>query len=48
MQVHGLRTNRELLSGILRHPEFLAGRTDTHFLERNEPAAIVAGLRANF
>ncbi|MFM8410153.1 MAG: acetyl/propionyl/methylcrotonyl-CoA carboxylase subunit alpha [Alphaproteobacteria bacterium] len=47
MQVHGLRTNRELLSGILRHPEFLAGRTDTHFLERHEPASIVAGLRAS-
>jgi len=47
MEIHGLRTNRELLSGILRHPEFLAGRTDTHFLLRNEPAAIVAALRAS-
>jgi acetyl/propionyl-CoA carboxylase alpha subunit len=47
MEIHGLRTNRELLSGILRHPEFLAGRTDTHFLERNAPASIVAGQRAS-
>jgi len=33
-RIHGVRTNRRLLSSILRHPEFLAGRTDTGFLER--------------
>jgi acyl-CoA carboxylase subunit alpha len=42
MQVHGVRTNRDLLVAILRHPEFLAGRTDTHFLERHPPADLVA------
>jgi propionyl-CoA carboxylase alpha chain len=31
----GVTTNRELLVAVLRHPEFLAGRFDTHFLERH-------------
>ncbi|HTE53881.1 MAG TPA: biotin carboxylase N-terminal domain-containing protein [Kofleriaceae bacterium] len=31
----GVATNRELLVAVLRHPEFLAGRFDTHFLERH-------------
>ena len=34
-RIHGVRTNRRLLCGILRHSEFLSGRTDTGFLERN-------------
>jgi propionyl-CoA carboxylase alpha chain len=33
-QVHGLVTNRDLLVRTLRHPEFLAGRTDTAFFDR--------------
>jgi acetyl/propionyl-CoA carboxylase alpha subunit len=33
--IHGTITNRDLLVRILRHPEFLAGRTDTHFLDRH-------------
>jgi propionyl-CoA carboxylase alpha chain len=33
-QVHGLTTNRDLLVRTLRHPEFLAGRTDTAFFDR--------------
>src|SRR5215475_952023 len=33
--VHGLVTNRDLLVRILRHPDFLAGRTDTGFLDRD-------------
>jgi propionyl-CoA carboxylase alpha chain len=33
-QVHGLTTNRDLLVRALRHPEFLAGRTDTAFFDR--------------
>ncbi|HWM88908.1 MAG TPA: biotin carboxylase N-terminal domain-containing protein [Kofleriaceae bacterium] len=33
----GVATNRELLVAVLRHPEFLAGRLDTHFLDRHEP-----------
>ena len=33
-QVHGLTTNRDLLVRTLRHPDFLAGRTDTAFFDR--------------
>jgi propionyl-CoA carboxylase alpha chain len=36
-RIHGVPTNRQLLVGVLRHPEFLAGRTDTGFLDRNVP-----------
>ncbi|MGH8976029.1 MAG: biotin/lipoyl-containing protein, partial [Acidimicrobiia bacterium] len=35
--IHGVTTNRDLLVRILRHPEFAAGATDTHFLERHSP-----------
>ena len=31
--VHGLKTNRDLLVNILRHPAFLAGDTDTAFFD---------------
>jgi propionyl-CoA carboxylase alpha chain len=34
-RVHGVLTNRDLLTRVLRHPEFLAGGTDTQFLDRN-------------
>jgi len=43
-QIHGLRTNRELLVRVLRHEEFLAGKTDTHFLQRHSPAELAAPL----
>jgi acetyl-CoA carboxylase biotin carboxylase subunit len=43
-QIHGLRTNRELLVRTLEHPEFLHGRTDTHFLTRHDPVALAAPL----
>ncbi|HEX3604567.1 MAG TPA: biotin carboxylase N-terminal domain-containing protein [Candidatus Dormibacteraeota bacterium] len=43
-RLHGVTTNRDLLVRILRHPEFLAGATDTHFLERNPAAALGAPL----
>jgi propionyl-CoA carboxylase alpha chain len=33
-QVHGLTTNRDLLVNVLRHQDFLAGDTDTGFLDR--------------
>ncbi|EFV14947.2 acetyl/propionyl/methylcrotonyl-CoA carboxylase subunit alpha [Segniliparus rugosus] len=33
-RVHGLVTNRDLLANILAEPEFLAGRTDTAYLDR--------------
>ena len=47
-RIHGVVTNRDLLVGILRNGEFLAGRTDTAFLERNDPAALSrSGLDAD-
>jgi acetyl/propionyl-CoA carboxylase alpha subunit len=40
-------TNRDLLTAILREPEFLAGGTDTGYLTRHEPASLTpAGERA--
>ena len=32
--IHGPTTNRALLVRVLEHPEFLGGKTDTHFLDR--------------
>ena len=40
-RISGLRTNRELLVAVLTEPEFLQGRTDTGFLDRHPPAALV-------
>jgi propionyl-CoA carboxylase alpha chain len=40
MRLHGLVTNRDLLLALLRHPEFLEGRTDTQFLERHPPDVV--------
>jgi propionyl-CoA carboxylase alpha chain len=34
-RIHGLTTNRDLLVRCLRHDAFLAGRTDTRFLDRH-------------
>jgi acetyl/propionyl-CoA carboxylase alpha subunit len=42
--LHGPETNRDLLVRILRHPAFLAGQTDTQFLERHRPEALGAPL----
>jgi propionyl-CoA carboxylase alpha chain len=42
-RIHGVTTNRDLLVGVLEHPEFAAGRTDTHFLERHPPATLAGG-----
>jgi propionyl-CoA carboxylase alpha chain len=33
-KLHGLTTNRDLLVNVLRHQDFLAGATDTGFLDR--------------
>ncbi len=44
--IHGVITNRDLLVGILRHPEFVSGETNTHFLERN-PAGTLGVPRAD-
>ncbi len=43
-EIHGLCTNRELLVRVLRHPEFLSGQIDTHFLERHDAQALAAPL----
>ncbi len=34
-RIHGLTTNRDLLVRVLRHPAFLAGQTDTAFLDQH-------------
>jgi propionyl-CoA carboxylase alpha chain len=43
-RLHGPTTNRDLLVRILRHPEFLAGDTDTAFLTRNDGPTMGAPL----
>ena len=45
-EIHGPATNRDLLVGTLRHPEFLSGQTDTAFFERNEPQALENSVTA--
>ena len=52
--IAGVVTNRELLARVLRHPAFLAGELDTHFLDRHgelataptEPAVIARAALA--
>ena len=41
-RIHGVTTNRELLIGILREPEFLSGAIDTGYLQRHDPAQLMA------
>jgi propionyl-CoA carboxylase alpha chain len=43
-QIHGLVTNRDLLVRLLRHPEFLAGATDTAFFDRHGLAELAGPL----
>ena len=43
-QLHGVRTNRELLVNVLRHPAFLDGATDTSFFDTHGLAALSAPL----
>lgn len=43
-QVHGLRTNRELLVNVLRHPAFLEGATDTAFFDTHGLTELSAPL----
>jgi acetyl/propionyl-CoA carboxylase alpha subunit len=43
-RMHGVTTNRDLLVRILREPEFLAGGTDTAYLDRHDPAVLGASL----
>jgi acetyl/propionyl-CoA carboxylase alpha subunit len=52
-RLHGLRTNRDLLVNVLRHPAFRAGATDTAFFdthgltELSRPLADEAALRCS-
>jgi len=39
-RLHGVVTNRDLLVGILREPEFTAGAIDTGYLDRHQPAEL--------
>ncbi|OBB31178.1 acetyl/propionyl-CoA carboxylase subuit alpha [Mycolicibacterium peregrinum] len=43
-RIHGLRTNRDLLVNVLRHPAFLEGATDTAFFDTHGLDALAAPL----
>jgi propionyl-CoA carboxylase alpha chain len=43
-RLHGVRTNRELLVNVLRHPAFLDGATDTAFFDTHGLAGLSAPL----
>jgi propionyl-CoA carboxylase alpha chain len=43
-RVHGVRTNRDLLVNVLRHPAFLDGATDTAFFDTHGLAGLSASL----
>lgn len=43
-RLHGLRTNRDLLVNVLRHPAFLEGATDTAFFDTHGLAELAAPL----
>ncbi|WP_454791822.1 ATP-binding protein [Mycolicibacterium lutetiense] len=43
-QIHGLRTNRDLLVNVLRHPAFLDGATDTAFFDTHGLDTLAAPL----
>jgi propionyl-CoA carboxylase alpha chain len=43
-RLHGVRTNRELLVNVLRHPAFLDGATDTAFFDTHGFAELSAPL----
>jgi propionyl-CoA carboxylase alpha chain len=40
--IHGVTTNRDLLVGILREPDFRSGAIDTGYLQRHDPAQLMA------
>jgi propionyl-CoA carboxylase alpha chain len=44
-RLHGVRTNRDLLVGVLGEAEFLDGRTDTGYLERHPAEVLTAAAR---
>ncbi|MGZ8712649.1 MAG: ATP-binding protein [Mycobacterium sp.] len=46
-RVHGIRTNRDLLVNVLRHPAFLDGATDTAFFDTHGLDRLAAPLADN-
>ena len=46
-RLHGLRTNRDLLVNVLRHPAFLAGNTDTAFFDTHGLDQLAAPLASD-
>jgi pyruvate carboxylase subunit A/propionyl-CoA carboxylase alpha chain len=43
-RIHGVRTNRDLLVNVLRHPAFIDGSTDTAFFDTHSLAELAAPL----
>ena len=43
-RIHGVRTNRDLLVNVLRHPAFIDGATDTAFFDTHGLADLAAPL----
>ena len=43
-RIHGVRTNRDLLVNVLRHPAFIDGATDTAFFDTHGLARLAAPL----
>ncbi|MDX1885087.1 acetyl/propionyl/methylcrotonyl-CoA carboxylase subunit alpha [Mycolicibacterium sp. 120270] len=43
-RIHGVRTNRDLLVNVLRHPAFLGGATDTAFFDTHGLAELATPL----
>ena len=43
-RIHGVRTNRDLLVNVLRHPAFLDGATDTAFFDTHGLAELASSL----
>jgi pyruvate carboxylase subunit A/propionyl-CoA carboxylase alpha chain len=46
-RIHGVRTNRDLLVNVLRHPAFLDGATDTAFFDTHGLAELASPLADN-
>lgn len=44
-RIHGVRTNRDLLVNVLRHPAFLDGATDTAFFDTHGLASLAEPTR---
>ena len=47
IRLHGVVSNRDLLAGIVREPEFRSGAIDTGYLTRHDPAALARSRLAD-